>query len=111
TKTVALLSGSRLCSTSSAAALPEGRSPSLMNDEFLKDGLQSVSRQKILHTSQDKRCPVHTLHSTCERRVACRFVISSLCAFYKPHAPLSLMLTITTSTYQIATFSADRFNP
>lgn len=36
----------------------------LINDEFLKDRLQSVSRQKIAHSSHDECYPPHTLHLT-----------------------------------------------
>ncbi|KAJ4931288.1 hypothetical protein JOQ06_025585 [Pogonophryne albipinna] len=44
----------RRCQTSSAPVLPEGISSGLINDEFLKDGLQSVSGQKIAHSSHDE---------------------------------------------------------
>lgn len=99
----------RRCQTSSSPVLPEGISPSLINDEFLKDGLQSVSRQKIAHSSHDECYPPHTLHLTLGKMDSLpRCYFSTI--FFKQQDRLSVMPTITTSTHQMGTFSGDRFN-
>lgn len=85
----------RRCQTSSAAALPEGISPSLINDEFLKDRLQSVSRRKIAHSSHDGCYPTHTLYLTLGK------MDSLPCCYFFSIFFLTTGFTVSSNNYHI----------
>lgn len=89
---------------------PAGGDITLFDKWWIPEGSPPVSQQTE-NSSHDECYPTHTLYFTLGKMDSlpcCYF--SSIFILISQHARLSVMLTITTSTHQMSTFTGDRFN-